>query len=100
MQIKINSTFPTDTSIIEQKLNFYLSRFGHLVAMMKIELSDRVTQPGQVQYCIQLDARLNDGQHIELEENQSDLKVATQRILDRLYRGLKRRQSIRFHLAS
>ncbi len=100
MHVKIHSTFTTDTSIIEQKLNFYLSRFGHLVAMMKIDLSNRASHSGQVQYCIHLDARLNDGQHIVLDEIQSDLKVATQRILDRLYRGLKRRQSIRFHLAS
>ena len=100
MQVRIHNTLPNDTADIEQTLNFYLSRLDDLVAVMKIKLSNRASQPGQTQFCIQLHAKLNDGQHIVMQEIQSDLKIATQRILDRLHRRLQRRQNNRYYLAS
>ena len=100
MQVKLHNTLSIDTAEIEQTLNLYLSRLDDLVTVMKIDLSDRITPRGKIQYCIQLHASLHDGQQIVIEEIQSDVKIATQRIMDRLQRQILRRQNSRYHLAS
>ena len=89
MQVKIRGDRTSETASIEQMLNFYQSRLEDRVSLMEINLSKRLLQTSQTEYNLALQADLVDGQQIAMQEYQSDLMIATQRLFDRLDRRLK-----------
>lgn len=87
MHLEINSEH-IDSTRVKQIIKFYLSRLDDQITRLTIYLDS--PQPADTDHFqVTLAVLLNNGRHLELQEVQGDLILATQRSLDRLVRQLQ-----------
>ena len=93
MQIRISSSSQLDLEKAQQVVMYYHIQLEDQLRMLKLNLSHVPDSKGKIIFRLKLDAIHLSGQIITIEEFQSDLQTATNRILNRLIRMTRRSMS-------
>lgn len=90
MKINIDTPQQSDTDRLGQILNYYHVKLDEKVECLDISLLYRNDPQGHPRYLVRVNAMLGHGDDIRLDEIQTDLLTATNRIMHRLIRSISR----------
>lgn len=91
MQVQVAACDDAVAAQVRQLLAFYLTGLEGDVERIAIEVEQREDRLGVLLHCCRVNARLANGDSIEISETQADLVLAITRVLDRSIRTLRRR---------